>query len=108
MLDILENVPKTDPVAIPEQKAMIDRFLEQNHDVPGSVMVFPNELQANTGFVSPTMQTYLARQMHVPLHQVHGANSFYSFFTTEPCSQHTVKLCMGTACYMGGAPQLIE
>ena len=108
MLDILENVPKTDPVAIPEQKAMIDRFLEQNHDVPGSVMVSLNELQANIGFVSPAKQAYLASQMHVPLHPVHGDISLYSFFTTEPRGKHTVKFCMGTACHVGGAAHLIE
>jgi NADH:ubiquinone oxidoreductase subunit E len=34
--------------------------------------------------------------------------SFYSFFTTAPRGRHTVKLCMGTACYVGGTPQLIE
>jgi NADH:ubiquinone oxidoreductase subunit E len=34
--------------------------------------------------------------------------SFYSFFTTTPRGRHTVKFCMGTACYVGGTPQLIE
>ncbi len=108
MPDALENIPKTDPVAIPEQKAVIDRILDQNRDLPGSVMVVLNELQANIGFVSPAMQAYVAKQMRVPMQQVHGVISFYSFFTTEPRGKHTVKFCMGTACYVGGAPQLIE
>jgi NADH:ubiquinone oxidoreductase subunit E len=34
--------------------------------------------------------------------------SFYSFFTTQPRGKHTIKICLGTACYVGGAPQLIE
>ncbi len=104
----LENIPKNDPVAIPEQKAAIDRILEKNRTLPGSVMVVLNELQANIGFVSPAMQAYVAKQMRIPLQQVHGVISFYSFFTTEPRGKHTVKFCMGTACYVGGAPQLIE
>ena len=108
MLDTLENIPKTDPVAIPEQRAVIDRILEQNRHLPGSVMVILNELQASVGFVSPPMQAYVAKQMRIPLQQVHGVISFYSFFTTEPRGKHTVKFCMGTACYVGGAPQLIE
>ena len=102
MLDTLENIPKTDPVAIPEQRAIIDRILEQNRNLPGSVMVILNELQATIGFVSPAMQGYVARQMRVPLQQVHGVISFYSFFTTEARGKHTVKFCMGTACYVGG------
>ena len=39
---------------------------------------------------------------------VHGVVSFYSFFTTQPRGRHTMKFCMGTACYVGGMPQLIE
>jgi NADH:ubiquinone oxidoreductase subunit E len=34
--------------------------------------------------------------------------SFYSFFTTKPRGKHTIKFCMGTACYVGGTPQLID
>ena len=108
MLDILDNIPKTDPIAIPEQRAIVDRILEKNRNLPGSVMVILNELQSTIGFVSPAMQGYVARQMHIPLQQVHGVISFYSFFTTEARGKHTVKFCMGTACYVGGAPQLIE
>jgi NADH:ubiquinone oxidoreductase subunit E len=108
MLDILENIPKTDPVAVPEQRAIIDRILEENRNLPGSVMVVLNELQSQIGFISLSMQAYVARQMRVPLQQVHGVVSFYSFFTTQPRGKHTVKFCMGTACYVGGAPQLIE
>jgi NADH:ubiquinone oxidoreductase subunit E len=105
---MLENIPKTDPLTFPEQKAVIDRILEENRNLPGSVMVILNELQSEIGFISPAMQAYVSQKMRVPMQQVHGVVSFYSFFTTQPRGKHTVKFCMGTACYVGGAPQLIE
>jgi NADH:ubiquinone oxidoreductase subunit E len=108
MAQTVHDNPKNDPVAVPEQKALIDRILAENKDLPGAVMVVLNELQAQIGFVSPAMQAYVAQQMRVPLQQVHGVVSFYSFFTTMPRGKHTVKFCMGTACYVGGMPQLIE
>lgn len=108
MPDILENLPKNDPVAIPEQRAIIDRILEKNRDLPGSVMVILNELQGTIGFISQGMQAYVSKQMRVPLNQIYGVVSFYSFFTTEPRGKHTLKFCMGTACYVGGVPQLID
>jgi NADH-quinone oxidoreductase subunit E len=67
-----------------------------------------NELQNAIGFVSPSMQQYVANRLHVPASAVHGVVSFYSFFVTTPRGRHTVKFCMGTACYVGGTPQLIE
>ncbi len=108
MLNVIDNIPATDPVAIPEKKAIIDQILEENRDLPGSVMVILNELQSKIGFVSPAMQGYVAKKLRVPLQQIHGVVSFYSFFTTQPRGRHTVKFCMGTACYVGGAEQLIE
>src|SRR6185369_15259018 len=49
-----------------------------------------------------------APRLQLPVSAVHGVVTFYSFFTTQPCGRHTVKLCMGTACYVGGTPQLID
>lgn len=108
MISVLENIPETDPLANPAQKAIIDQILAENRDVPGATMVVLNELQSRIGFISLPMQAYVAQQMHVPLQQIHGVVSFYSFFTTTPRGRHTIKFCMGTACYVGGAPQLIE
>ncbi len=108
MTTVLDNIPATDPLADPAQKAIIDQILAENRDVPGATMVVLNELQSRIGFISLPMQAYVAQQMHVPLQQIHGVVSFYSFFTTTPRGRHTIKFCMGTACYVGGAPQLIE
>src|SRR5512140_3737819 len=108
MLSMIENVPTTDPVAIPEKKAIIDHILEENRSRPGGLMVILNEVQSQIGFISEPMQAYIATQMRVPVSRVHGVVSFYSFFVTTPRGKHTVKFCMGTACYVGGADQLIE
>lgn len=108
MTTVLDNIPATDPLADPAQKAIIDQILAENRDVPGATMVVLNELQSRIGFISLPMQAYVAQQMRVPLQQIHGVVSFYSFFTTTPRGRHTIKFCMGTACYVGGAPQLIE
>jgi NADH:ubiquinone oxidoreductase subunit E len=71
-------------------------------------MVALNELQSQIGFVSEPMQQYVAQKLRVPVSQVHGVISFYSFFTTQPRGKHTIKFCLGTACYVGGVPQLME
>ena len=89
-------------------KAEIDSILEKNKDKPGSIMVILNDIQNAIGFVSEEMQQYVADYLHTPVSKIHGVISFYSFFTTKPRGKHTIKICLGTACYVGGAPQLIE
>jgi NADH-quinone oxidoreductase subunit E len=100
----LERNPLNDDA----KKKIIDDVLNANREKPGAMMVILNELQYKIGFISPPMQQYVADFMKVPVSKVHGVVSFYSFFTTSPRGDHTVKFCMGTACYVGGADQLIE
>jgi NADH-quinone oxidoreductase subunit E len=108
MANILEKIPSNDPLVIPEKKEIIDQILEANKNLPGATMVVLNEMQGKIGFISEPMQAYIARKLRIPISAVHGVVSFYSFFTTTPRGRHTVKFCMGTACYVGGAPQLID
>lgn len=108
MLAAVENKVETNPLNTPEKKLIIDSILENNRNRPGATMVILNELQSKIGFISAEMQQYVARKLHVPVSQIHGVVSFYSFFTTTPRGKHTVKFCMGTACYVGGTDQLIE
>lgn len=108
MLNTKPSIPANDPLANPEQKKLIDEILEKNKNLPGATMVVLNELQSRIGFISEPMQQYVADKLHVPVSSVHGVVSFYSFFTTTPRGKHTIKFCMGTACYVGGTPQLID
>ncbi|MCE1253155.1 MAG: NAD(P)H-dependent oxidoreductase subunit E [Anaerolineae bacterium] len=108
MVNLLEKLPSNDPLADPTRKQIIDQILEDNKGVPGSTMVVLNELQSSIGFISEPMQQYVAQQLKIPVSKVHGVVSFYSFFTTTPRGKHTIKFCMGTACYVGGMPQLID
>jgi NADH:ubiquinone oxidoreductase subunit E len=91
-----------------ETIAQLDQIIAANKQRQGALMVVLNEAQGKVGYVSPVMQNYIARELHVPVSAVHGVVTFYSFFTTEPRGEHTMKFCMGTACYVGGVPQLIE
>ncbi|MCU0488935.1 MAG: NAD(P)H-dependent oxidoreductase subunit E [Anaerolineales bacterium] len=104
----MKTYPANDPLAIPEKKQAIDQIVAENRHLPGAAMVVLNELQNTIGFITECMQEYVADQLHVPAGAIHGVVTFYSFFTTKPRGKHTIKFCNGTACYVGGTPQLIE
>lgn len=91
-----------------DKRAVLDEIINQNRERPGALMVILNETQSKVGYVSVPMQNYIAKKMRVPVGAVHGVVTFYSFFTTEPRGKHTMKFCMGTACYVGGVPQLMD
>lgn len=108
MYQILDNINETDPLVNPGKRATIDSIIEQNRTLPGSTMVILNQIQQQIGYITEPMQAYVARQLKVPVGTIHGVVTFYSFFTTQPRGKHTIKFCMGTACYVGGTPQIIE
>ncbi len=108
MVKYLKNIPANDPLLIPEQKAIIDQVISENCSKPGATMVVLSELQNKIGYISEALQAYIADELEVPVSSVHGVVTFYSFFTTIPRGKHTIKFCMGTACYVGGVPQLME
>jgi NADH-quinone oxidoreductase subunit E len=108
MSKLLTEIPTNDPLNIPEQKTIIDNAITENKERPGAVMLVLNEVQGKIGHVSPSMQAYIAQELDIPMGQVHGVVTFYSFFKTKPRGKHTIKFCLGTACYVAGVPQVIE
>ncbi len=97
-----------DPVAIAEQRAKIDAIIAEHSPKAGSTMLILNEIQSQVGHISKPMQSYIAEKLKIPLKDVYGVVTFYSFFTMKPRGKHRVAFCLGTACYVGGAEMLIE
>ncbi len=97
-----------DPVAVAEQRATIDAIIAEHSPKAGSTMLILNEIQSQIGHISKPMQSYIAEKLKIPLKDVYGVVTFYSFFTMKPRGKHRVALCLGTACYVGGAEMLIE
>jgi NADH-quinone oxidoreductase subunit E len=108
MTEVPTETHATDSGLCENKRAIIDQIVLENKDRLGAMMVVLNELQHKVGYISEPMQVYVAKKLRVPVGSIHGVVTFYSFFTTKPRGRHTMKFCMGTACYVGGMPQLIE
>lgn len=97
-----------DPVNVAEQRAKIDAIIAEHSPKAGSTMLILNQIQSEIGHISKPMQNYIADKLRVPLKDIYGVVTFYSFFTMKPRGKHRVAFCLGTACYVGGAEMLIE
>jgi len=65
-------------------------------------------VQEAFGYLDEDAMKYVAASLRVPLSRAYGVATFYHFFTLKPAGEHTCVVCMGTACYIKGAPQLLE
>ncbi|MGB2798709.1 MAG: NADH-quinone oxidoreductase subunit NuoE [Dehalococcoidia bacterium] len=50
----------------------------------------------------------VASQLDLPLVQVYGVATFFKAFSLKPRGQHTVTVCLGTACHVRGAPSVLD
>jgi bidirectional [NiFe] hydrogenase diaphorase subunit len=65
-------------------------------------------VQEAFGYLDEDALRYVAGSLRVPLSRAYGVATFYHFFTLKPAGEHTCVVCMGTACYIKGAPQLLD
>ena len=65
-------------------------------------------VQEAFGYLDETALRYVAVSLRVPLSRAYGVATFYHFFTLKPAGEHTCVICLGTACYIKGAPQLMD
>lgn len=59
------------------------------------------------GYLSPDLLKSIARSLDIPLSQVYGVATFYHFFSLAAEGDHRCTVCLGTACYVKGAAQLL-
>lgn len=74
----------------------------------GSLIQVLHQAQEIYGYLPLEVQEFIAREMDVPLAKVSGVVSFYSFFSTVPRGEHTIRVCLGTACYVRGGRKIVE
>jgi bidirectional [NiFe] hydrogenase diaphorase subunit len=60
------------------------------------------------GYLDESAMRYVAMALRVPLSRAYGVATFYHFFTLKPAGRHTCVVCLGTACYIKGARQLLD
>jgi bidirectional [NiFe] hydrogenase diaphorase subunit len=65
-------------------------------------------VQEAFGYLDETSLRYVAAALRVPVSRAYGVATFYHFFTLKPAGEHTCVICLGTACYIKGAPQLVD
>jgi len=74
----------------------------------GSLIQVLHLAQEIYGYLPLELQKVIATSMDIPLSEVSGVITFYSFFSTTPRGEHTIRICLGTACYVRGGKKLVE
>jgi len=88
--------------------AEIYNIIDLYKDKEGSLIQILHLAQELYGCIPLELQTIIADSMEIPVSEVSGVISFYSFFSTKPRGKHTIRICLGTACYVRGGKKLVD
>ncbi|NLT13998.1 MAG: NAD(P)H-dependent oxidoreductase subunit E [Clostridiales bacterium] len=86
----------------------IANLVDLYRDTEGSLIQILHAAQEMYGYLPMELQEIIAGALGKPLSEVTGVVSFYSFFSTKPRGKHTIRVCLGTACYVRGGKKIIE
>ena len=86
----------------------LDAIVDRYGDKPGYLIPALKDAQGRFGFLPMEVQHYLARGLKISPSHIYGVVTFYAFFTTVPRGQHVIRCCMGTACYVRGAADIVR
>jgi NADP-reducing hydrogenase subunit HndA len=103
---VVEEKPKEE--FPPSMLAELDRVINQYKKKPGSSIPVLQRAQEIVGYLPPMIQKRISRGLNIPAAEIHSIVSFYSFFTMKPRGDHTIRVCLGTACYVKGIETVLN
>jgi len=73
-----------------------------------SLLAILQDFQREFHYVPEEGMKRLSDVLSVPESKIYAMGTFYKTLSLEPRGKHTVKVCMGTACHLKGAGQILE
>jgi len=91
-----------------EQLTQVDEIMSSYKGKPGALIPVLEQVQDVCGFLPMALQLRVAKGLNIPVANVYGVVTFYSFFTMVPRGKHVIRVCLGTACYVRGGQPILE
>ena len=90
--------------AVKKINEICDRYV--NEKTP--LMMNLSDIQKEYGYIPLEVQEIVSQRTGVSVAEIYGVVTFYSFFSLQPKGKYVIGVCMGTACYVKGAQQIID
>ena len=85
------------------------RRIASRHRAEGnSLVTILQDVQTEYGYLPREVLQVVAEEMEVPFSQAYGLATFYASFSLQPRGRHHISVCMGTACHVRGAANVLD
>lgn len=91
-----------------EQLLELETYIDSVKNQKGSLMGILHKGQTLFGYLPIEVQTLISQKTGIPLAEIYGVVTFYSQFSLIPKGRHEIGVCLGTACYVRGAKEIVD
>lgn len=88
--------------------AKIDEICARYRDEKTPLMMILSDIQNEYGYIPLEVQEIVSKHTGISVAEIYGVVTFYSFFSLTPKGKYVIGCCLGTACYVKGAQQVID
>lgn len=92
----------------PQAIKLITEICERYKDEPTSTMMILEDIQKEYGYIPLEVQELVSELTGVPVSDIYGVVTFYSFFSMTPKGKYVIGVCLGTACYVKGSQLVLD
>lgn len=86
----------------------LDKIIAKYKDTRGALIPVLHEAQEVYGYLPMSVQKKIAEGLCVSLAEVYGVVTFYTQFSLNPKGKYKINVCLGTACYVKGAGEILD
>lgn len=83
-------------------------FMDKNRDTKGVLLIVLQEAQNKFGYLPEEIVNLISSHLGILSSTIYGVATFYSQFTFVPRGKYAISVCMGTACYVKGASDILD
>jgi len=88
--------------------AKITEICARYKDERTPLMMILSDIQNEYGYIPLEVQELVSKETGISVAEIYGVVTFYSFFSLTPKGKYIVGCCLGTACYVKGAQNVID
>ena len=86
----------------------IEEIIARYKDERTPLMMILSDIQNEYGYIPLDVQELISEKTGIPVAEIYGVVTFYSFFSLKPKGKYVIGVCLGTACYVRGSQQLLD
>ena len=90
--------------AVKQITEIVERY--KNEETP--LMMILEAIQSEYGYIPLEVQELVSSLMNIPVAEIYGVVTFYSFFSLTPKGKYVIGVCLGTACYVKGSQLVMD